>query len=220
MMIAMEKFIFNIGKHKMKNKFIFLILGMFLLVSTFGLTSAVNLDGDSNNVGAIATYTATSVGSDRATLEGNVAVIDSDHEFYIGFEYREVGTTTWVSIPASFNWYSFTLSTDFDYTLSGLDPSTEYEYHAVSTQYEYLSTGSSYYQPDNTWFSFTTDALNPPEISILSAQNVDETSADLRLDVEDVGDATNLDIGFEIREQGGSWDYIEASEEGNVDSTG
>jgi hypothetical protein len=205
----------------MKNKFTFLILGMFLLIGFMGLTSGVSLDSLSDtDLGAISTFSASSVDSDSAVLNANVAVIDSDYEFYIGFEYRKQGSGSWTSISGSFAWYDFTLDEDIDYTLTGLDANTGYEYRVVSTQYDYLDSGSSYYQPDTVYFSFTTDSLSEPEISILTAQNVDEDSADLRLSIYDVGDATNLDVGFEIREQGGNWDYIEESKEENVDSTG
>jgi hypothetical protein len=206
----------------MKNKFTFLILGMFLLIGFMGLTSAINLDSLSeNDLGGITTYQADNIDSDSARLKGGIAVIDSDYEFYIGFSYREVDSgDPFTNIDASFDWYDFTLGEDIDYTLTGLDPNSEYEYNILSTEYKQNGLGYSYLQEDIAWYSFTTDSLSEPEISILTAQNVDEDSADLRLSIDDVGDAINLDVGFEIREQGGNWGYIEASEEDNVDSTG
>jgi len=124
-----------------------------LLIGFMGLTSGVNLDSLSDtDLGAISTFSASSVDSDSAVLNANVAVIDSDYEFYIGFEYRKQGSGSWTSISGSFAWYDFTLDEDIDYTLTGLDANTGYEYRVVSTQYDYLDSGSSYYQPDTVYF--------------------------------------------------------------------
>lgn len=69
--------------------------------------------------------------SKSATLTGYVMTEDASG---YGIKYRKQGTTTWTEVPAET--VSFTVKTPFSVHITGLEPSTTYEYTAYAAGYD------------------------------------------------------------------------------------
>lgn len=102
-----------------------------------------------------------------ATLRGSIAKADATNP---GFKYRKVGTSAWTSVAGTVNGTAFTAK------VTGLDANTNYEYIAVSDDFESTVTYdfTTYNDPQLTnpgfedWFTDSDNALVPAS----SASNI------------------------------------------------
>lgn len=134
----------------------------------------------------VTTDGATNVQEDQAQLNGSLTDT-GEASTDVSFEYREAGSTTWTQTSTQ----TFSSTSSFSETITGLNQDTEYEFRAVATNSVGTSTGSI-----NT---FTT--LSTPTVSTGNASNISETSADLSGTLDDTG-GFDCDVSFEYRATG------------------
>jgi len=180
----------------MNKKLLSLMFGMFLLI--FSLSSVSALTEPDINL-----QSAENVGTSSADVS---AVIDYNdyNEVYVGFDYRETGSSTWQS--TSFEWLDKdNLENYIERTLSGLDSNTEYEFRGVIE--EYCDSGGSCFSTFITsdfTYTFTTD-YEDPLIETPYIDNIGQNEATFNSQITDMGSADSLDVFFSYRESGESY---------------
>lgn len=108
---------------------------------------------------AVRTVGSTNVGETSATLHGNLTDLGGAAGATVGFEYRQLGSGTWLSTGGE----NANATGPYSTQASGLDPATDYEFRAVAEADDgETATGDV--------LTFTTDAANsPPSVDSLSA---------------------------------------------------
>lgn len=145
-----------------------------------GSTPAVETDG------------VDGVTSDAATLNLTVTDMGGEYSVRVYFEYGEAGTLDQETDDA-LRYGTGSWSVD----VSGLDPSTTYDYRAVVEGDNDTVRG--------TTRSFTTADPNPTvTVSTNSPNSVSHCSAALWGDIDEAIDVSNVDVSFEYREAGAS----------------
>ena len=180
----------------MNKKLLSLMFGMFLLVFTLSSVSALT-DPE------IGINSADNIGTSSADVSATINYNDYN-EVYAGFNYREVGSSTWQS--TSFEWLDLdNLNNYIEKTISGLDSNTEYEFRGVIE--EYCDSGGTCYSSlitSDFTYTFTTD-YEFPDIEEAFADNIGQTTATFNSQVSDMGSADSLDVFFSYRESGESY---------------
>ncbi|MGV9141782.1 MAG: LamG-like jellyroll fold domain-containing protein, partial [Promethearchaeota archaeon] len=167
----------------------------------------------------VETNQADNIGDTEADLNGEITDLGDYDDALVYFEYRESGGS-WSDITDSEETLSSTGS--FDYTLSGLDEDTSYEFRAIA---EY---GDDIYN-EGSVESFTTTGGEPSEPAdnlteeLISYYELEETSGDV-IDSHGDNDGTNngatrgvtgkINNAFEFD---GSDDYVDV---GNIIGSG
>ena len=133
------------------------------------------------NPPTVVTLPATSITQTSAILNGTVTAGTGTITAQ-GFEWRQVGTTSWATVSAT--------GATMTYTLPGLTANTNYEYRAFAT-----SGGTVY----GLTVTFITDQIPvvPGSATTQAATNIDTTHAVLHGTLVDVGNAlSNIEVGF------------------------
>src|SRR6056297_784543 len=179
----------------MNKKLLSLMFGMFLLVFSLSSVSALT-DPE------IGINSADNIGTSSADVSATINYNDYN-EVYAGFNYREVGSSTWQS--TSFEWLDLdNLNNYIEKTISGLNSNTEYEFRGVIE--EYCDSGGTCYSSlitSDFTYTFTTD-YEFPDIEEAFADNIGQTTATFNSQVSDMGSADSLDVFFSYREAGES----------------
>src|SRR6056297_1542861 len=180
----------------MNKKLLSLMFGMFLLVFSLSSVSALT-DPE------IGINSADNIGTSSADVSATINYNDYN-EVYAGFNYREVGSSTWQS--TSFEWLDLdNLNNYIEKTISGLNSNTEYEFRGVIE--EYCDSGGTCYSSlitSDFTYTFTTD-YEFPDIEEAFADNIGQTTATFNSQVSDMGSADSLDVFFSYRESGESY---------------
>src|SRR6056297_2753763 len=180
----------------MNKKLLSLMFGMFLLVFSLSSVSALT-DPE------IGINSADNIGTSSADVSATINYNDYN-EVYAGFDYREVGSSTWQS--TSFEWLDLdNLNNYIEKTISGLNSNTEYEFRGVIE--EYCDSGGTCYSSlitSDFTYTFTTD-YEFPDIEEAFADNIGQTTATFNSQVSDMGSADSLDVFFSYRESGESY---------------
>lgn len=99
----------------------------FTATDDFGKSRTVSLTLSVSNASVVADDVVTSdVWATSATITGTILKDDATN---LGFNYREQGTSEWLSAPVT------TRSIDYSVVLTGLKPGTTYEYVATSADF-------------------------------------------------------------------------------------
>jgi hypothetical protein len=134
---------------------------------------------------SVSTSSATNVGSNQATLNGELSSMGGASSCTVYFEY---GTTTTYGSTTSPQSMGSTGS--FSQSVSSLSPGTTYYYRAVATN----SAGTEY----GTSQSFTTQSIiTSPSVSTSSATNVGSNQATLNGELSSMGGASSCTVYFE-----------------------
>lgn len=138
---------------------------------------------------AVSTTGATDIGETSATLNGNLTDLGGASSASVGFEYRQVGSTTWLATDGA----QMTSTGPYSVQVSDLDSGTDYEFRAVVDADDGdTATG------DVLQFA-TTVANSPPSVDSLSAteDNPRNPHAEITVDwqVSDVdGDLATVEV--------------------------
>jgi len=137
------------------------------------------------------TLAADNIVSDGARLNGNLRSLGVASDADVNFEYRQVGSSTWVTTSLQ----NLSSTGTFSDTVSSLATDTQYEFRARAE-----TTGGSVDR--GTELTFTTgESL---DITTVVAQGVTSDSADLEGSLDDLGGASSADCSFKYREVGAS----------------
>jgi len=145
---------------------------------------------------AVTTNAATDVRGSRAILNGNLTDIGDVFIVYVFFQYRKVGATEWLETGVQ----ELSIPTGFSETLTGLDPSTDYEFRAVVVWDDSEKFGNI--------LSFTTSTIQEPAVTTETAINIKGTRAKLRGDLTSIGEQDFVYRYFQYREVGAT-EWIE-----------
>jgi len=142
----------------------------------------------------VSTGSASDVTDTSATLSGELTQLGSADSVDVAVEYRQTGSSAWATSSGQ----TLTSTGSFSESVSGLDPSTDYEFRAVAD----ASDGQS---DDGATATFTTGSGDSaPAVTTGSASNVTESGATLSGSLDDLGGASSADVGFEYRQTGAS----------------
>jgi len=146
---------------------------------------------------SVATYSATGIGENQATLQGAITNFNNNPSAEIRFRYRVQGTTTW----SYTGWVTRTATTTYPETVTSLNPDTTYEFQA-----EGRGTVDTTIVRGDT-LTFHTASTPPGDVSVAtySATSVGENQATLRGAITDFNNNSAGYIRFRYRPLGGSW---------------
>ena len=156
--------------------------------------TAVDSLGSSDPSVAVSTDSASSVGTDGATLNGTLDSLGGASSVEVYFEYGQSGSGLSKTTTAK------TLSSTGSYSVdvSGLSSGTGYEFRAVAD----ASDGDT---DAGTTTAFTTDSADTSVVvSTDPASSVGTTTATLNGTLDDLGGASSADVSFEYRQTGAS----------------
>lgn len=184
----------------MKNKFILLILGTFILVSVLGVGSSL----------AIGQISAEDETTDGATVSGYASFVSSEYDrVYLGLQYKKSSSSTWLFYSGSFRWVTPISGLQY-ITMTGLDDNTNYDWRFVVTEYEIDDLGYSMFQAAPYYYTFTTlSSYIPHQVDTLIPQNIGTNTVRLRGEIDLMGDNSFLVATFAYRVQGGSWIFLD-----------
>jgi hypothetical protein len=137
-------------------KFAILFLGMiFVSFPIFGYCQTIQISVSAtvqSQVPLVSTYPATNIGTNQATLQGNLTTLGSQPQVDVFFQYRKKSETEWQETPRE----TKTAPANFTQTIVGLSENTTYQFRAG------VEWGQPLQQNFGDILEFTTSAAPPP----------------------------------------------------------
>jgi len=157
---------------------------------------------------AVSTDTASGVGKHEAQLEGTLDSTGGTDSIDVWFKYREEGNSNWQTSSTK----SLSSTTGFSISVSNLNTGTTYEFRAVAKNSDGTAKGEVK--------TFTTqEEATDTTVTTEDSHGVEENTAVLDGDLQDLGSADSADVWFEYREEGAN-DWQTSAKETYGVSTG
>jgi len=136
---------------------------------------------------SISTVSAEEITSSSVTLNGELTSTGDAESTLVSFEYQETDSEQWTQTEAERR----TEQGPVTQTVSGLSPSTSYDYRIVAETDDETVVGDT--------LTFNTEDPMPPSIATISADEMTSSSATLNGDLSSTGDTESTLVSFEYR---------------------